>query len=66
MGAQRALPVRYQKSYCQALTGDGLLDLSFGLIGFDLIKNTETQMFLKAKSFEKKISQDDLPAETYF
>jgi hypothetical protein len=61
----RALLFRCKKGNWQALTGAGLLDLLFGLLGFGQIKHRLNDVF-KGTPSEKKISQDDLPALAYF
>ncbi len=65
MRAVKALHSRYKKTYCQALTGAGLLDLPFGLLVLGLIKHTLNDVF-KGTSSEKKNTQDNLPALAYF
>jgi hypothetical protein len=57
---------RRKKGNWQALTGAGLLDLVFGLLGFGQKQHTLKIMFLKGHLLRKKNSQDDLPALAYF
>ncbi len=61
----RALLFRCKKRNWQALTGAGLLDLLFGLLGFGQIKHRYNYVF-KGTPSEKKNSQDNLPALTCF
>jgi hypothetical protein len=57
VGAVRGLLFRCKKGNWQTLTGAGLLDILFELLGFGLINHTLNDVFKGTPSVKKKLTR---------